>query len=239
MKTISCKIMILLWLVLPAVAYGWGESAPEMDNSATTQKLQSLPRPQGPRKAVTIYQFRSAVQEVSAAMATDMFATALIKSGSFRVMERQRLNEGVMQERQLNAQGLTSGDSANQQLKAADYIFEGAVTEANTQEKSTGIGATFKGLGLGSKSKKAQIGLDLRVISAATGEVLDSVNVRKKVDQSGISVAGIGRFAQSFTKENLHGADLDVDHARKEGVDKALRACIEEAVYQLVTRYGD
>lgn len=238
MKSISAKIMIFLWLLVPAVAYGWGESAPAPDNSATTQKLQSLPRPQGPRKAVTIYQFRSAVQEVSATMATDMFATALIKSGSFRVMERHRLNEGVMQERQLNAQGLTSGDAANQQLKAADYIFEGAVTEANSEAQSTGIGGTFKGLGLGTKTKKAEIGLDLRVVSASTGEVLDSVNVRKKVDQSGVSVAGIGRFAQSFTKENLHGADLDVEHGRKEGVDKALRACIEEAVYQLVSRYG-
>jgi curli biogenesis system outer membrane secretion channel CsgG len=188
---------------------------------------------------VTIYQFRSTVQEVSAEMATDMFATALIKSGAFRVMERQRLNDGVMRERQLNAQGLTSGDSANQQLHAADYIFEGAVTEANAQESNTGIGAAFRGLGVGTKSQKAQIGLDLRVVSASTGEVLDSVNVRKKVDESALSVSGIGKFAQSLTKQNLHGADLDAAHGRKEGVDKALRECIEEAVYQLVTRYGN
>jgi curli biogenesis system outer membrane secretion channel CsgG len=238
MKTRILLAVALLGVFLATTAYGWGESAPEVDNSTTTQKLQSLPRKAGPRKGVTIYEFRSTVQEVSAEMAADMFATALIKSGAFRVLERQRLSEGVMRERQLNAQGMTSGEVANRQLQAADYIFEGAVTEANAQESGTGIGAAFRGLGLGSNTQKAQIGLDLRVISAATGEVLDSVNVRKKVDESGISVSGIGQFVQSISSKDLHGADLDVAHGRKEGVDKALRECIEEAVYQLVNRYG-
>lgn len=239
MKAGVFGIAVLLCLVFSGAAYGWGESAPEADHSKTTQELQSLSRRQGARKAVTIYQFRTTVQEVGADMATDMFTTALIKSGAFQVLERQRLKEGVMRERQLNAQGLTAGDTANQQLTAAAYIFEGAVTEANAQESGTGIGAAFRGLGIGTKTQKAEIGLDVRVISAATGEVLDSVNVRKKVDESGVSLSGIGRFAQSFTKNNLHGADLDMAHKRKEGVDMALRACIEEAVYQLVTRYGN
>jgi curli biogenesis system outer membrane secretion channel CsgG len=238
MKVALFGTTVLLCLILTGVAYGWGESAPGADHSKTTQELQSLPRPKGPRKAVTIYQFQTTVQEVRADTATDMFTTALIKSGAFRVLERQRLKEGVMKERQLNAQGFTSGNSANQQLAGADYIFEGAVTEANARKSGTGIGAAFRGLGLGTNTQKAQIGLDIRVVSASTGEVLDSVNVRKKVNKSGLSVSGIGRFAQSLSGHNLHGADLDVVHNNKEGVDEALRACIEEAVYQLVTRYG-
>jgi curli biogenesis system outer membrane secretion channel CsgG len=239
MKMKLFTAVMCLGMALSGGAWAWGESAPEVDGSSTTQKLQNLPLKAGSHKAVTIYQFRSTVQEVRAEMATDMFATALVKSGAFRVMERQRLSEGVMKELQLNAQGMTSGDVANQQLQAADFIFEGAVTEANAQESSTGVGATFRGLGVGSKSQEAQIGLDLRVINAATGEVLDSVNVRKQIEESGVSVSGIGRFVQSFTKKDLRGADVDVGHARKEGVDKALRECIEEAVYQLVTRYGN
>ena len=81
--------------------------------------------------AVTIYEFRSSVSEVSGAAATDMFTTALIKSGSFTVAERQRLNQGVAFEKQLNAQGQTTGDAARSQLKGADFIFEGTVSEAN------------------------------------------------------------------------------------------------------------
>ena len=221
-----------------AHGWGWGDSEPVTDNSKTSQKLQSLPRRQGPRKAVTIYKFRSTVQEVSPASATDMFATALIKARTFRVLERQQLNEGVNLEKQLNAQGMTTGNAAQHRLTGADYIFEGAITEANAQESNTGLSGTFRGLGAEKSDQKAEIGLDIRVLDAQTGEVLDAVNVRKKIDEGGFSLSGLGAFAQSLTKTNLHGADAALNRGHKEGVDKALRACIEEAIYQLASRYG-
>jgi len=221
---------------LPGCVLGWGE--PKVDDSATSQKLENLPRRQGPRKAVTIYRFRSTVGEIDGANATDMFTTALIKSGAFRVMERQQLNEGIMEEKRLNSQGMTTGDNAEQRLIGADYIFEGAVTEANSQDSSSGIGGSYKGLGAEASGRKAEIGLDVRVLDARTGEVLDAVNVRKKVKEGGVSLSGIGSFAQKFTKHSLDGADLSMSNEKKEGVDKALRACIEEAIYQLIKRYG-
>ncbi len=216
---------------------GWG-SDPKLDDSATTKKLQSLPKVQGDKKVVTIYEFRSSVSEVSGAAATDMFTTALIKSGSFAVAERHRLNQGVAFEKQLNAQGQTTGSAARSQLKGADFIFEGTVSEANAQESKTGLGGVFKGLGLETSGDTATIGVDVRVVSSATGEVLDSVNVRKPIKSGGFSVSGVGAFAQKMTKKNLQGADVGVAHEGREGVDEALRACIEEAVYQLVKRYG-
>jgi curli biogenesis system outer membrane secretion channel CsgG len=217
---------------------GWGSDA-KIDNSKTTKKLQSLPRvAKGDRKVVTIYEFRSSVSEVSGAAATDMFTTALIKSGSFAVAERQRLNQGVAFEKQLNAQGQTTGSAAYSQLRGAEFIFEGTVSEANAQASKTGIGGVFRGLGLETSGDTATIGVDVRVVSSATGEVLDSVNVRKPIKEGGFSVSGIGSLAQSYTKKNLQGADVGVAHEGRDGVDEALRACIEEAVYELVKRYG-
>lgn len=227
----------ILLLGLCFMLVGWG-SDPKLDNSSTTKKLQSLPKAKGDKVAVTIYEFRSSVSEVSGAAATDMFTTALIKSGSFTVAERQRLNQGVAFEKQLNAQGQTTGAAARSQLKGADFIFEGTVSEANAQASKTGIGGVFKGLGLETSGDKATIGVDVRVVSSATGEVLDSVNVRKPVKSGGFSLSGVGAFAQKMTKTNLQGADMGVSHEGREGVDEALRACIEEAVYQLVKRYG-
>jgi len=217
---------------------GWG-SGPKRDDSDTTKKLESLPRVQGPRKVVTIYEFRSSVPEVSPAAATDMFTTALIKSGAFAVAERQRLNEGVMREKQMNSQGMTTGNTANQQLCGAQYIFEGTVSEANPEESKTGLGGAFKGLGLETSGQKANLGLDVRVIDANNGVVLDAVNVRKPVKQGGFSAKGIGAFAQKFTKKSLGGADMSVAHESKDGIDQALRACIEQSVYELVKRYGE
>jgi curli biogenesis system outer membrane secretion channel CsgG len=235
-KIVYMTLVILLGTVLSA--WGWGNEDAKLDNSATTEKLESLPRVEGNRKIVTIYEFRSSVPEVSAASATDMFTTALIKSGTFAVVERERLNQGVAFEKQLNSQGQTTGTVAQSQLMGAEYIFEGTISEANAQAGKTGAAGVFKGLGIETSGEKATIGIDVRVISAATGQVLDSVNVRKPIKSGGFSVSGVGAFAQKLTKKNLNGADVNVGHEGREGVDEALRSCIEEAVYQLVKRYG-
>ena len=240
MKRFFCATTLAAFSLLSCFAAygGWGSEDPEIDKSSTTKKLESLPRAQGNRRVVTIYEFRSSVSEVSGTAATDMFTTALIKSGAFAVAERQRLNQGVAFEKQLNAQGQSTGSVARSQLKGAEFIFEGTVSEANPQASKTGVGGVFKGLGVETSGEKATIGVDVRVVSAATAEVLDAVNVRKPVKSGGLSVSGIGAFAQKFTKKNLQGADAGVAHEGREGVDEALRACIEEAVFQLVKRYG-
>lgn len=213
-------------------------SGPRLDDSHTTRKLQKMPSPTGPRKVVTIYQFRSVVPEVSAQAGTDMFATAVIKSGHFRVLERAQLSETVMREKALNAQGMTTGNAAEHKLIGAEYIFEGAITEANTKESETGLAGTVRGLGVETSGEQAEIGLDIRVLDSRTGEILDSVNVRRKVSAGGYSASGLGAFVQSFTNVDLQGADVAVDRGSREGVDKAFRECVEEAVYHLATRFG-
>ncbi|MEJ2346408.1 MAG: CsgG/HfaB family protein [Gammaproteobacteria bacterium] len=213
-------------------------SQPKVDNSATSQQLSSLPPQRGPAKTVTIYRFSSSVPEVAAQAATDMFTTALVKSHRFAVLERQRLSEGVLREKQMNAQGMTTGSTAQSALTGADYIFEGTVSEANADASNTGVGATLRGLGVETSRQQAVIAVDVRVVDAHTGAVLDAVDVRRAVKQGGASVSGIGSFVQSFTHSDLHGADVSVNHGRKEGVDRALRECIEKAVYQIAARWG-
>src|SRR5438876_11515219 len=104
-------------------------ASPVIDLSPTGV-LQQLPRPQADPASVSIYEFRSGVSEINARAATDMFKTALVQSGQFRVVERSRLNEGVLREKQLNAQGQTSGQLAQKQLREAPYLFEGTISEA-------------------------------------------------------------------------------------------------------------
>lgn len=216
---------------------GCAENRPQVDNSYTTHELSSLPPPSGPRKTVTIYQFNSSVPEVQATAATDMFTTALIKTHRYAVMERQRLNQGVLREKQMNSSGMTTGTAGQSKLTGADYIFEGTVSEANPDASNSGIGATVRGLGLDSSGQKAVIAVDVRVVDAHNGAVLDAIDVRRPVEQSGVSVSGIGSFVQSFTNKDLQGADLSVNKGKKEGVDRALRECIEESVYQIARRW--
>lgn len=212
---------------------------PHMDNSVTTHELSSLPPLHGPAKKVTIFNFDSSVPEVSGRAATDMFTTALVKSHRFAVLERQRLSQGTLREKQMNSQGMTTGNAGKVRLTGAEYIFHGTVSEANANASSTGVGATVRGLGVETSGNKAVIAVDVRVVDARSGAVLDAVDVRREVKQKGVGVSGVGSFLQSFTHTDLQGADVDVNTSHKEGVDHALRECIEEAVFQLAKRFSN
>ena len=220
---ISSSLTLAACMVLISTVAAWSWGTPPED----------LP----PKKTVTIYQFDSTVPEISPASATDMFTTALIKSNAFDVLERQRLDESVYQEKQLNQGGVTTGDVAQHRLTGADFIFTGAITEANAQKKKTGVAGTYDGVGLETSGEKAEIGLDVRVLDAKTGKVLDAVDVRKEIAQGGYSVSGLGK--KLFGKKKVKGANLGIAHDKKEGIDKALRDCIDEAVKTLVSRYEE
>jgi len=208
------------------------------DHSATSQRLENLKPVAGAKPKVTIYQVKSTVREVSPASATDMFITALVKSHRFLVMERQRLDESVYREKQLNQQGRTTGRVSEKRMTGANYIFVASITEANSNASSSGFAGTIGGLGLESSGKNAEIGMDVRILDASSGAVLDAINVSKKVEQSGMSVSGVGSFLSSMVGIDTKGADVSVSSDSKEGVDKALRALIEQAVYELAKRYG-
>lgn len=239
----SIAVFAVFALLLVLAGTGFAEKDVEVDGSKTSQKLKSLKRKPGPKPVVTIYEFRSSVPEVQVRAAQDMFVTALIKSGSFAVAERQRLNEGVMREKQINAAGQSTGKSASSKLAGAGYIFEVTVSEANAGESQTEGGFSVGGMDLSRGDAMDSIGMDVRIVDASSGLVIDAVNVRKKIEATSTSVSGVGRLAQSiFSRKGKSiplNPDANVKSSRKESVDKALRSCIEAAVYELAKRLGE
>jgi curli biogenesis system outer membrane secretion channel CsgG len=235
----ACSIMAAFLIMNSALSFA-DDSEAEVDNSKVTQKLKKVKRSGGVKPVVTIYEFRSSVPEVQVRAAQEMFVTALIKSGSFAVAERQRLDEGVNREKQLNASGMTTGDSANSKLAGANYVFEVVVSEANANENSSQGGASVGGADIKYGSASDSIGMDVRIIDVSSGLVVDSVNVRKKIESSGASVSGLGKLAHSlFAKKGKDmpiDADANLQSSHKEGVDAALRACIDTAVLELAKR---
>lgn len=215
---------------------------PVVDQSKTSQALRNLPRkPIADRVAVTIYDFRSSSNYVTPLAATDMFTTALIDSGQFRVVERAQLQKTVLTEKQINAAGMSTGTAAKNQLRGAQYIFEGSVSEANGGENQKQGGVNVGGLNLGGGANKDTIAIDVRILDADTGDVLDSIAVRKLIKSAGVNLGGTAAFASSVA--SLMGKsvspmtpDVNVSSAHKEGVDKALRACIDASVMELIKR---
>jgi curli biogenesis system outer membrane secretion channel CsgG len=86
--------------------------------------------------------------------------------------------------------------------------------------------------------------MDVRVLSVATGEVLDAVNVRKSVEASNTSLGGVGSLLESVASargKSLRGLTPDVNYqsSRRESMDQALRALIELAVFELAKRTAE
>lgn len=237
---LALVLSLLMMTINPRASYA--ESAPIVDNSNSTRALQGLPRTMGAKKIVTIYEFRSSVPEIAARGATDMFTNALVKSGAFAVAERSRLNEGVNLERQLAASGQTTGGAALGKLAGANYIFEGTISEANHAQEQSNGSINLGGMEVGASGNVDIIGIDVRVVDATNGLVVDSVNVSKSVQSSQRSVAGVGNMLGALA--GLRGRsmpiniDVNVQSVRRESLDKAVRACIEGAVLELVKRYA-
>ena len=196
------------------------------------------------RIPVAIYEMRSSVSEVQARAATDMFTTALVKTRKFRVMERQRIGDGVAKERDLNAQGITTGDAATKKVKGAGVIFEATISEVSVGKSTSDSGFAIGGLQIGGGKAEDGMGIDVRVLDAATGEVLDAINVRRAIKSSASSVSGVGSLLDNVlaAKGKSTGGftpDLSNKSTARDSMDETLRLLIEEAVNQLASRSGD
>jgi curli biogenesis system outer membrane secretion channel CsgG len=231
-------------LALSALTVRAGGDDPVVQSSKQSRAFDELPaKPLEQRVPVTIYEFHSGVEGVSVAAATDIFTTTLIESHQFRVVERNRLNQGVVYEKQLNGAGQATGDAAQHQLRGARYIFEGTVTEANSGAEQHQGGISIGGLTLGGGKNKDTIAVDVRILDANTGDVLDSVSVSKVLNDSSVGVGGTAAFASTVASMSGHSTgpltpDLNYQGSHKESVDKALRACIETSVLTLIKRVG-
>ena len=231
-------LVVVCSCLVPATAV-FAQSKARLDDSASSKELARVKRQAGARPAVAIYDFRSAVAEVQAAAAQEMFVTALIKSGAFAVAERQRLNEGVMRERQLHSSGITTGAAAGQ-VAAARYVFEVVVSEANRGASESAQTINIGGMTVGGGKSADAIGLDVRIVDVQTGLVVDAVNVVKEIEASTTSVSGVGNLLRNFTNfTSPVSVDGEGRSSRKEGVDRALRSCIEVAVAELARRLGE
>lgn len=244
-RTSPARVLALLTLCLSSTAlYAEGKD-PVSDRSSTTRKLESLNKVAlAARPMVTVYEVTSNVSEIDARAATAMFTTALIKSKQFRVLERNKIAQGVAREREMNQTGVTSGNSATKQIKGANVIFEATFSEASAAKSSNAGGFSIGGLQIGGGGSTDEIGMDVRVLSVGSGEVLDAINVRKEVASTQTSVSGIGSLVETIAAnrgQDLQGMtpDASFQSARKEGMDRAMRALIEQAIFELAQHAGD
>jgi len=128
----------------------------------------------------------------------DQVVDALVNDGSFRVIERKKLDT-VLAEQDFAHTNRAEPNAATLakigKIKGVKYIIAGSITKFGGEEKSYGGGGLVKGRlgGLGLKKAKTEVSLTARMIDATTGEILMSTKgegVSKK--GGGLKVGALG-----------------------------------------------
>lgn len=128
-------------------------------------------------------------QPVGEGMA-DMLVTALVKTGKYRIFERQELDT-IMKEQGLGQSGAVTQQTATKvgQLLGVELAIIGSVTEFGHAQSGVGGKLKKKGLGLGVQKMSATVGVDVRFVNTTTGEIIMAESVRKEASKSGLAIS--------------------------------------------------
>jgi curli biogenesis system outer membrane secretion channel CsgG len=145
----------------------------------------------------------------------DMLASELIGTRAFQVLERKEIDT-VLSEQDLSASGRVGKSTLVKmnQIKGAEFLISGMIT-AFDESGSKGGGIRFKGINLGLKKSKTYIAVDVKVIDAETGEIVDARTIEAKAKSRAID-AGL----------TLRNFSIAGNKAKKTPAGKAIRACI-------------
>jgi curli biogenesis system outer membrane secretion channel CsgG len=157
----------------------------------------------------------------------DQVVNALLEDGSFRVIERKKLDT-VLAEQDFAASDRADPSAAKLakmgKVLGVKYILAGSITKFSTEKR--GAGVRVKGIGLGGSKAKSQVALTARVIDATTGEIL-------------VSAKGLGESSKgggaNFSSSSF-GVGTDAEEWRTSGLGEAQEKACNEFVAALVAK---
>lgn len=119
--------------------------------------------------------------------AQDVFVTELVKSGKFRVVEREQL-AALMEEKNLALSGDVDPSTAVRigKLLGVNYLLTGAVTEFGNTDVGGG------GFGVSAGKRKFVAAMNARLIDTSTGEIVWADEAREEEASVKVSVFGVG-----------------------------------------------
>ena len=144
-------------------------------------------------KAKAAHDWYSWWSNQGAGAAQDVFVTELVKSGKFRVIEREQL-AAIMQEKGLALSGDLDPSTAMRvgKLLGVKYMLAGAVTEFGTSTAGVNTGRVRGIPGVGIKRKKFACAMNARLFDVETGEIVWADEARQETNSAKVRVGGFG-----------------------------------------------
>jgi len=183
---------------------------------------------QGAKPRVAILEFKNKASHYTwswyeaGRQAQDMLVTELVKSGKYRVIEREQL-QAIMQEKHLSLSGDIDPKTAIQfgKMLGVEYLIAGAVTELGVTDRNASVpGGFLRGLpSVSVRSQKMEAALDARAFSTSTGEIVWADTAKDETSDSSVYVAGAGGGANDRNK-----------------VDKLMRPVVQKLAASLARR---
>ena len=123
-----------------------------------------------------------------ASAAQDVFVTELVKSGKFRVIEREQL-AALMREKNLSLSGDLDPSTAVQagRLLGVDYLLTGALTEYGSSDTNVSGGWRFQ-----AKKKSFEAAMNARLVDTETGEIVWADEAKADEGSFNLKIHGFG-----------------------------------------------
>jgi curli biogenesis system outer membrane secretion channel CsgG len=211
-----------LLMSLAAVLAGCYSSSATVIDSRGGQTIQQAQAAQwnGPQKRIAVsafeYRANNGSAEIGGGM-TDMLTNALFNTGRFIVLERERLEEVTAeQDRAKTGRFKKETVAPTGELEGAELLIRGSVTEFEPNCKGGSV--------LVASGKEACVGINIRIIDAKTGRVVNATTVE--------GTSADHRVGLIYTGGS--GLPIGLGSYSNTPMEAAIRNCIETAVQHIV-----
>ena len=175
---------------------------------------------------------------------SDMLVDELVNDGSYRIIERKRLDAILAEQNFSNSE--RADPTASTMAKVGKvlgvkYLIVGSITKFGTEQKKQGVGGGGLGYGgfgigkVGREKGKANVAITARMIDVSTAEIMASAKGEGMSSRSGLLLAGGGG--------NWHGAgmgeiDMSSSDYRETILGEATELAVKDVAAKLVAAKG-
>lgn len=222
------------WIfIFLAYFFLWGcatttSQAPKESVQAVQKDASAYPPYTGPKKRIAVIKFENKVKnqwwdpswEIGDGLA-EMLTTELFKTGRFILVERAAFAE-IVREQELGQTGLVQQATAAKtgQALGAQILVMGAITEFKFDAEGAGAGVKFSGVSLGLSGRNAHVAIDMRIVDAMTGQVIEAHRAVGKASSVGLALG----------TDAIKGVTFGGDAFKKTPLGEATRNTLNDAI---------
>jgi curli biogenesis system outer membrane secretion channel CsgG len=186
----------------------------------------------------SVQQWWSGNQDIGKGIA-DMIVDELVNDGSFRVIERKRIDAILAEQNFSNSERADPSAktvAALGKVLGVKYLIVGSITKFGTEESNKSVGGGAFGGGrfglgrVGTSKGKANVAITARVVDITTGEIMASARGEGTSKRSGLLLGGAGGGGAGGGGEIAFGSSNFRDTVLGEATETAVKDTVTKLI---------